>query len=835
MNVAIHYTAAEIAKIIHGKWIQKNDQYTDPSYLCLDSRKVIYPEKTIFFAISTPQRKASGFIKDLYKKGVKNFVCDDMNLPAEALDDANIILVNNSVSALQELAIHHRQVFNNDLWVIGITGSNGKTIVKEWLNILLEKDFQIVRSPKSYNSQIGVPLSVLNITDADRVGIFEAGISLPSEMKNLQKIIQPQLGILTNIGNAHDEGFKSRRKKIREKLILFKDATQLIFSSDNEEILKEVILLKEKNPRLQLFSWGKKENAVLKIISINKQNSNATIESVYRDKNMAIEIPFTDEASIENAINCWSTLLVLGINENKIKERFKTLYPVEMRLELKQGLNRSTIINDSYSNDITSLGIALDFLKQQKQHAIHSVILSDILQSGRPANELYAEVAQLLHQNNIQNFYGIGPSILSQKKAFNLFKNKKFFATTTDFLHSFSPQDFQDETILIKGARSFQFEKITRALELKIHQTRLFINLSALIFNLKKYKEKLAPATKVMAMVKAFSYGSGSHEIASVLEFHKADYLAVAYADEGVELRKSGISMPLMVMNVDQSTFASILNFQLEPEIFSFSLLNDYIDFIKSSKKVCAPVHLKIDTGMHRLGFVEEEMEKLCGIIASNKYIKIKSVFSHLAASEDPKQDKFTKEQFAIFERCCIKIKDALKYKFDRHISNTAAITRHPSLQLNMVRLGIGLYGIDSNKQMQQQLKNVTTLTTTISQIKKIKAGETVGYGRRGLVKKDSTIAVVRIGYADGYSRRFGNGTGSMIVNKKRAPVIGNVCMDMTMIDISRIKNVKEGDEVIVFGEALPIQKLAVWAGTIPYEIMTGVGSRVKRIYFEEP
>jgi alanine racemase len=834
VNVSIHYTIKQIAKIINGKWINKNTHIPDPAYLSLDSRKIIFPEKTIFFAISTRHRSAAVYINELYKKGVKNFVCDDANIDIKTLPDANVIIVQNTITALQKLAANHRQKFTDHISVIGITGSNGKTIVKEWLNILLEKEFSIVRSPKSFNSQIGVPLSVLNMNETHQLGIFEAGISLPSEMKNLQKIIQPEIAIVTNIGNAHDEGFKNRRQKIQEKLILGKEAQYLVYPFDDADIRNEVRFLKEKNKALEIFSWGKKEGAILHIKSIKKSEASATIISVYKKKIFSFSIPFTDDASIENAITCCCVLHILGKTGKKIFNSFSMLYPIAMRLELRQGVNHSTIINDSYSNDISSLNIAINFLNQQKQHTIHTIILSDILQSGRAPKELYAEVASLLKQNNIEKLYGIGTDIYSQQKEFDYLKNKFFFKTTEAFLQSVSDHDFRDETILIKGARIFEFEKITTFLEQKVHQTRLLINLNALVFNLKKYKEKLRPGTKIMAMVKAFSYGSGSFEIASVLQYNKVDYLAVAYADEGVELRKAGISLPIMVMNVDSSAFESIINYDLEPEIFSFSLLNDFLNFIKSSKKVGLPVHIKIDTGMHRLGFLEEQTDDLCKIISGNKLLEIKSIFSHLAASEDEKEDEFTLHQFTVFERCCKKIESVVSYPIDKHISNTSAITRHPKLQLDMVRLGIGLYGIDSNKKMQAQLKNVSTLVTTISQIKKLKAGETVGYGRNAKLEKESLIAVVRIGYADGFSRRLGNGNGKMWVKNKLAPVIGNVCMDMTMLDISDIKNVKEGDEVLVFGESLPLQKIAEWAQTIPYEIMTGISQRVKRIYLEE-
>ena len=505
-----------------------------------------------------------------------------------------------------------------------------------------------------------------------------------------------------------------------------------------------------------------------------------------------------------------------------------------MRMELKQGINHCNIINDSYSNDLHSLEMALDFLSQQKQHKKHTLIISDILQSGLAPQKLYSAISLLLQQKNIQKVIGIGQDIFLHQDEFRLLKNKSFFKTTDEFLHTIFLSDFHDETILVKGARQFEFEKISHVLEQKVHQTVLSINMNAIVHNLKKYKEKLKPATKIMAMVKAFSYGSGSYEIASILEFNKVDYLAVAYADEGIDLRKAGITLPIMVMNIDNTAFDSIVNYNLEPEIFSFSLLNGFTDYLKRAEIQNYPVHLKIDTGMHRLGFTGDEINELCKKIAGNYFIKIKSVFSHLAASENPEEDDYTIFQFTIFKKCCSEIEKSLNYTFDKHIDNTSGISRHPELQMDMVRLGIGLYGIDSNKKMQNCLKNVTTLTTTISQIRKLKAGETVGYGRMGKIEKDSVIAVVRIGYADGYSRRLGNGTGQMLIKNKLVPVIGNVCMDMTMLDVTGIKGIKEGDEVIVFGEHLPLQTLAQWAQTIPYEIMTGVSQRVKRVYYEE-
>ncbi|MEO8960381.1 MAG: bifunctional UDP-N-acetylmuramoyl-tripeptide:D-alanyl-D-alanine ligase/alanine racemase [Ginsengibacter sp.] len=835
MNVSIPYTISELAEITKGKWLTKNFSVQQPAYLSLDSRKITFPEITVFFAIKNKQQDANRFVENLYQKGVRNFITDDPNVHIKKLMVANVILVDDTILALQRLAIFHRKKFaQNQLPVIGITGSNGKTIVKEWLDQLLDTDFTIVRSPKSFNSQIGVPLSVLNMNSSHDLAIFEAGISLPSEMKKLEKIIKPTLGIFTNIGSAHDEGFKNRKQKINEKLILFQNAQQLIFSADDQDLSNEIKKFQKHHDQLQLFSWGKKSNNALQVKAIKKNKSSSSINTIYHNKEINIQIPFTDEASIQNALHCLCVLIILDKADSKYLHQFDKLYPIAMRLELKQGINHCNIINDSYSNDLYSLEIALNFLNQQKQYKTHTLILSDILQSGLESKKLYPKVASLLEQKKIDKLLGIGPEIFSQQNEFAAIVRKFFFKSTDEFLKNVFLSGFHDETILIKGARQFEFEKISHLLEQKVHQTVLAINLSAIVHNLKIYRERLRPATKIMAMIKAFGYGSGSSEIASVLEFNKVDYLAVAYADEGVELRKAGITLPIMVMNTDKSTFDSIVNYNLEPEIFSFGLLNDFTDYLKKSEIENYPVHLKIDTGMHRLGFMVDEVDLLCKKLMQNQFIKVKSVFSHLAASEDPGEDDFTLLQATLLNENCIKIESTLNYSFDKHIDNTSGISRHPRLQMNMVRLGIGLYGFDNNVKMQQNLKNVSTLTTTISQLKKIKKGETVGYGRNAKVEKDSMIAVTRIGYADGYSRKLGNGNGKMLVKNKLVPVIGNVCMDMTMLDVTGLKDLNEGDEVVVFGESLSLLNLARWAQTIPYEIMTGISQRVKRIYFEE-
>lgn len=832
MNVPLFYEIKELAQIISGDWIQKNHESNRPAYLSLDSRKILYPKESLFWILPSSHQDAHQFIAPLYEKGVRNFVIEHKNFPFEEFPKANFIRCGNGLHALQKLAQFHRKQFS--LNTIGITGSNGKTIVKEWLYHLLEKDFNIVRSPRSFNSQIGVPLSVLLIQPENNLGIFEAGISRPDEMKKLSKIINPQIGILTNIGKAHDEGFINRQQKIQEKLQLFQHASWLIYNGDEAQINKEVKKIQSLHPQLKSFSWGYAEKNSLRILSIKFQKEDSIIRVKCNNKIYKIQIPFRDSASIENSINCLSVLFLLDKCDEKILNRFSTLFPIAMRLELKTGMNRNTIINDSYSNDLHSLNVAFHFLNQQKQHATRTVILSDILQSGLNAKKLYRQVADLCLENKIDKLFGVGPDISAHQELFHDIPFTQFFSSTSAFLKSEVYAHLKDEAILLKGARTFAFEKICHVLEQKVHQTVLSIHLNHLVQNLKTYRQQLHPKTKIMVMVKAFSYGSGSYEIASVLAQHKVDYLAVAYADEGVELRKAGITMPIMVMNVDESVFDTLINHQLEPEIFSFDLLHSFSKFLNRNNVNAYPIHLKIDTGMHRLGFMENEIAALGQSLKSLSSLKVKSVFSHLAASDEKKQNAFTLKQYRQFKKICEQLNKQIGYSFIRHIANTSAITNLPELQMDMVRLGIGLYGIDANPEMQKKLVNVSTLTTTISQIKEIKAGETVGYGRKGKIGRPSKIATVRIGYADGYSRALSNGVGKMLVKNKLAPVIGNICMDMTMIDITGIKDVREGDEVIVFGAGLPVQQLAKWSHTIPYEIMTSISQRVKRVYFDE-
>ena len=823
MIVNLDYTFEQIAEITSAVGVKQN-QETRFNQLLLDSRKLLYPELTIFIALQSPYRKGVDFIPELYEKGVRSFIVDEEINPS-LYPLSNFLSVKSSLIALQALAIHHRKKFNFP--VIGITGSNGKTIVKEWLNQLLDKEFNIVRSPRSFNSQIGVPLSILNMTGHDSLGIFEAGISEPGEMLNLEAMISPTIGILTNIGDAHDSGFTSHLQKFNEKCILFRNANLIICPHKLIDDLQHIFITGEGK---RIVSWGRNKEATLYITGVLKSETTASISAEFSGLSVNITIPFTDEASIENAITCWCVLL--QFSSPHIAEKMLLLEPVEMRLELKAGINQCSVINDSYNSDLLSLQVALDFLVQNKQSKL-TVILSDILQSGRNNAELYHDVANLLLKNGITKVIGIGKEITSSQHHFSGIPERKFFADVSLFKSNFNAYDFSNETILLKGARVFEFEQISQLLEQKAHQTILSIDMAAIVHNLREYRKLLDPGVKVMAMVKAFSYGSGSYEIAGLLQFNKVDYLAVAYADEGIELRRSGINLPIVVMNPEESTFAAIVANNLEPEIFSFHMLHKFEKYLVSAGVDAFPVHIKLDTGMHRLGFDPKDVNILSEQLSNSKKVKVKSVFSHLVASEDPAMDDITARQADIFNKCCRLISQRLPYKFLAHLANSAGISRHSSLQLDMVRLGIGLYGIDGNPLMQHKLKNVSTLRTTIAQIKTGKKGDCIGYGGNNILARDTTIAIVRIGYADGYPRALSNQAGKMLIRNELMPVIGNISMDMTMLDITGFEAITEGDEVIVYGEQLPVMAVARWANTIPYEIISGISQRVKRVYFE--
>ena len=799
------YSIDDIVRIIQATAvIAKKDAVIE--HLLLDSRKVYAPATSLFFALKGYRKDGHRFIPDLYKRGVRNFVTA-MPLDIAGFPGANFLQVPDTLAALQLLAAHHRQQFNCP--VIGITGSNGKTIVKEWLYQLLHEEYNIVRSPKSYNSQIGVPLSVWGMHSKNTLAIFEAGISKPGEMEKLEQIIKPTIGVLTNIGEAHSEGFENEAQKIAEKKILFRNAAQ---------------------------------PPPLYNIDIRKNATGTYIAASLREKEpqiIAIEIPYTDDASVQNAITCWKVLVLLGLKQEIIQQRMKLLQPVSMRLELKKGINHCTIINDSYSADLSSLEIALNFLDQQRNESGKTVvILSDFLQSAVPDNQLYKQVLENLVKHGVGKIIGIGERISTVIRQLTAQENfplqTELYPSTLVFLQQFRPSVFKDEIILIKGARVFAFEQIVQLLEQKVHQTILEINLNAIAHNLKEYQQLLQPSAKVMAMVKAFAYGSGGAEVAGVLQYHNADYLGVAYADEGVELRKAGNTLPIMVMNPEQSAFETITEHNLEPEIYSFELLHTFDAYLQQEGIQQYPVHIEIETGMNRLGFDILQMRELGAFLVSSPSFRVQTVFSHLAASEEAAQDEFTLFQFRQFEKAAVELEQILGYSFVKHIANSAAVVRHPQMQMDMVRLGIGLYGVDSAATGLLNLQTVATLKSTIAQLKYLKQGDSVSYNRRGMVKKDSVIATVRMGYADGYPRRMGNGVGKVWINGQLVPIIGTVCMDMFMADITGVPDVKEGDEVIIFGEQLPVEQVAGWAQTIPYEIMTGISQRVKRVYFEE-
>ncbi|MEO5569314.1 MAG: bifunctional UDP-N-acetylmuramoyl-tripeptide:D-alanyl-D-alanine ligase/alanine racemase [Bacteroidia bacterium] len=827
----VQYPIEKISSIIVGTLHISVADHTTVFHLLTDSRKIVTPEFSLFFAIKGDRRDGHEFIDSLIRTGVHNFVISNQKYIANK--KANFIVVNDTLDAMQRLASFHRAQFN--IPVIGITGSNGKTIVKEWVYQLLREDHHIVRSPKSYNSQIGVPLSVWQMKEDNDLAIFEAGISLPGEMEKLEEMIHPSIGIFTNIGQAHDENFSSLKDKIIDKLKLFKNTKTLIYNRDYTEIKEQISAADFLPADLLQFTWSRKSKADLQIGRISKDINETQIQGIYKNNFISIQIPFIDDASIENAVHCWALMLLMNSDNEVISERMKMLSPVAMRLEMKEGINNCSIINDSYNSDLGSLAIALDFLNQQKQHNKKTVILSDILQSGKNEKNLYTEVADLLSKKNITYLVGIGSAISNQAELFKM--QKSFYSSTEEFIKELDRHSFHNETILLKGARPFGFERITKLLQQKAHETVLEINLNAMVHNLNYYRSRLRSETKIMAMVKAFSYGSGSFEIANTLVFHRVDYLAVAYADEGVELRKAGISVPIMVMNPEEQSFDSMITYYLEPEIYSFRILSHFSETLKRRtdelNNKTFPIHIKLDTGMRRLGFELADINELVVRIKNNKFLKIDSVFSHLAGSDEAVHDGFTKKQIEIFTKASHEIQSHFNYQIPRHILNSAGIMRFPEAQFEMVRVGIGLHGIAATTAEQKQLHTVSTLKTTISQIKSVKAGESIGYNRKGIAIQDMQIATVGIGYADGLSRRLGNGGGKMLVNGKFALIIGNVCMDMTMIDITEIPS-REGDEVIIFGTEYTISQIAIDMGTIPYEVLTNISQRVKRIYFHE-
>ena len=793
--------------------------------LLTDSRRLIFPSTTLFFALVTQRRDAHNYIGEMYERGVRSFVAQH-GFDTTPFADANFIFTDDTLAALQTLAAYHRKQFHYP--VIAITGSNGKTIVKEWLYQLLSPDYNIVRSPRSYNSQLGVALSVWQMNADNNLAIFEAGISMPGEMEKLESVIQPTTGILTNIGSAHDENFISAAQKTEEKCKLFKHCETVIADGDNSSVV-EII---RKNSKAGIITWGNNESNTIQIFSRQKNEDNVVIELKYNNAVYRFNIPFTDDASVQNIETCIAVLLSLNIQADIINERLQQLQPVDMRLQLIPAINNCALINDSYSFDTASFAVALDFMRQQNQFAHKTVILSDVPGAN---NGAYADIIFMLKARNINSAIVIG----EQWKTYFPFLKEAvddvyYYTSTNEFLNQFSTSFFRNQVILLKGARRFGFENIAAMLQQKVHRTVMEINLTAVIHNVNEYRKMLKPGVKIMAMVKASGYGSGSAEIANALQYHKVDYLAVAYPDEGVELRRANIRLPVMIMNVDEEAFEQVIQYNLEPEIYSVGILKKFDAFLNRQGLQYYPVHIKIDTGMHRLGFGEDELDDLIEILKTGNRLVVKSVFSHLVASEDAAEDAFSFKQAERLESACNQLEAALHYSFIKHISNSAASIRFPQLQFDMIRLGIGLYGIDSSNSHVLSLQPAVTLKTTVAQLRKLEAGDTVGYNRRGKINVDSIVATLRIGYADGFRRALSNSVGKVFIRGKYAPVVGSVAMDMTMVDVTGINDVEEGDEVEIFGNNISISELAKNSNTIPYEILTGISNRVKRIYIEE-
>lgn len=801
---------SELKTICNGEVLQQATDVT-LSGLCIDTRNVSIQKGVTFFAIQGSNHDGHQYVEEAYNQGIRLFVVEK---DVVDLNGASVLKVTSSIEALQSIASYHRSLYNYP--VLGITGSNGKTIVKEWLASLLSQSHQVVKSPKSYNSQVGVPLSVWQMSENDNLGIFEAGISKPEEMDNLERIIKPTIGIFTNIGEAHNEGFNSKIQKAEEKALLFRGCQKVIYSK-SEKIIEDA-LLKYVDDKTKLIGWTTAQlDQNMMRISFGKHVLN-------------LRLKFKEPYFIENAIHCAVVMKELGLDQNVIQSGLNILPAVKMRLELKQAIGQSYLIDDTYNNDLHGMEVALDFLSRQNQKRTKSVIFSDISQTGIEGAELYRRVSQLFRKNQVAKVIGIGKEVEKYRAEIDV--PAEYFTDTDLFLKS--NHKLTDEVVLVKGARNFAFERIVSQLEKNIHRTVLEINLENVVHNLNYYRSKLQPGTKIMAMVKAYAYGGGIFEIANLLQYHKIDYLGVAYIDEAVELRKHGIYVPIMIMNPTSDSFRLLKEYNLEPEIYSLDLLYEFISYFEDEETDGIPsIHLKLESGMNRLGFTTNELTQVQHLIARNKQIKVRSVFSHLAGSESPLHDSYSELQVKQYTQMADHVCEPFWYKPLRHIANTGGISRFPQYHFDMVRLGVGLYGYDPTEQEQHQLKAVGTLKSNISQIKKIKRGETVGYGRKGLANKDMSIATIPIGYADGYLRAFGNGKGAMLVSDRLVPVFGNVCMDMTMLDVTNV-DCKIGDEVIVFGEKPSVKELADQIDTIPYEIMTNIGQRVKRVFQSE-
>lgn len=823
------YTIEKIATLIGARCF--GNENAKVGFLLTDSRSLCFPEETLFFALKSGRNDGHNYIPELYRRGVRNFVvCEVPDDYDKTYPKANFLKVVDTLEALQRLAERHRDEFN--IPVVGITGSNGKTMVKEWLYQILSADKNVTRSPRSYNSQIGVPLSVWLMNEQTQVGVFEAGISQPGEMLALRDIIQPTIAVLTNLGAAHQENFKSMEEKCREKQVLFHDAEVAVYDGDDELVASVLATADYKGEKLY---WSRKDqNAPMFVKSVEKKESATIVSYVYKDGGEGTySIPFIDEASVSNSLVCAIVALRLGVTLDQLGERMSQLEPVAMRLEVKEGRHGCTLINDSYNSDFNSLDIALDFMNRRPDHngRIRTLILSDIMQSGVAPSQLYREVGDLARKRGVEKFVGIGPVISSQKEEVCV-PDKSFFPTVGEFIRSDVFKNLRNEVILIKGARQFGFDRITELLVQKVHETVLEVNLNAVVSNLNYYRSFMKPETKLVCMIKADAYGAGSVEIAKTLQDHRVDYLAVAVADEGAMLRGNGITSNIMIMNPEMSAFKTMFDYDLEPEVYSFRLLDALVKAAEAEGITGYPVHIKLDTGMHRLGFnPERDMEELISRLKRQNAIIPRSVFSHFVGSDSDGFDEFSARQFEFFDKGSRQLQAAFDHKILRHIDNSAGIEHFPERQLDMCRLGLGLYGI--NPRDNSVINNVSTLKTTILQLRHVPAGDTVGYSRKGKIEHDSVVAAIPIGYADGLNRHLGNRRCYCLVNGQHAEYVGNICMDVAMIDVTGI-DCKEGDSVEIFGDDLPVTVLSDVLGTIPYEVLTGISNRVKRVYFQD-
>ena len=819
---------SHLPDILRGTPLQMPHPERAIRHLLTDSRRGGGGAETLFFAIDGLHHDGHRFIPELYARGVRQFVVEK---PVDhPLPEANILQVEHGITALQALAAAHRQWFS--VPVIGLTGSNGKTIVKEWLYQLLSPQQAVAMSPKSYNSQIGVPLSVWGLNERHQLGIFEAGISRPGEMARVARVIRPTVGIFTNIGPAHNEGFASRTQKIQEKAQLFAEAEKIIYRHDADPVRK---VLTEAYPDRQHLTWSLNNapTAAYRVFAQARGKSTQLRIHTRENRDYSFELPFHDEASLENGLHCIVFMLDAGYEPAVIQDGLRHLQHVAMRLELKQGINYCHLVDDSYSHDMASFGMALDFLDQQLQHHRKTVIVSDLLQTGQPEDGLYREVREQLEAHRIDRLVGIGPRM---REATPIFAEASFtykaYLSTEQFLREVDLTSFSHESILVKGARAFAFEKIVQRLQQKIHGTVLEINLDAVMDNLNHYRSKLLPGVRVLGVVKAFSYGGSAFEVANLLQYHQIDYLMVAYVDEGITLRERGIRLPIIVLNPSPDSFGKMADYRLEPELYSFRLLQSFIDEMPYLPHV-PPVHLKLDTGMHRLGFVEREWDELVSVLQQNPAMRVASIFSHMVASDHAEHDAFTHQQVAAFDRGCRQLIEALGYTPIRHVANTVGMLRFPDYQYDMVRLGGGLYGVDTWGADPHALRPVARLRTVVSQVKQLKPGDTVGYSRQGVIERPTETATIAIGYADGFDRRFGNGRARVKIRGHWVPTVGRVCMDMMMVDVTGL-GIEEGDEVVVFEDQASLWQLAKPLESIPYELLTKVGERVKRVYYRE-